>query len=709
VNAAGTSSRRPWRRWLWRGAAAGLLVFAGAGVVGAAAFLADVREAEERLSGTEIRVSPVVLDREDRLLRAFLSPDDKWRLPIEPTEVDPLYWQMLINFEDRRFYEHDGVDLKAFARAFLQAMTTGRIVSGGSTLTMQVARLLAERQTRSFSTKYDQIVSAIALERIFTKEEILGMYAVRAPFGGNLEGVRAASLTWFGKEPTRLTPAEAALLVALPQSPEGRRPDRFGEAARRARTRVLARAVEGGVLGIEDAKAAKTEKMPARWRAVPRYAPHRSQAAVLDAPDRIIHRLTIDRDLQARLEAMLRRQAGSFPRAVSAAVLVADHRTGEILAALGSTDLLNEERDGHVDMTLATRSPGSTLKSFIYGLAFEDRIAHPESLINDLPVDVAGYRPTNFDMSYQGAVTARQALQLSLNTPSVRLLEAVGPSKLAARLKRAGLALKLPEDETPGLAIALGGAGLTLQDIVGAYASFPRQGKPVSLVIRRDEGELLNERSPRRSVLSAEAAWQVSDILTGLPQPVSDEAHAIAYKTGTSYGYRDAWAIGFDGRFAIGVWVGRADGTPVPKQTGADTAAPILFKAFQSLGPDRTPLPAAPASLTAQAQEDAPPALKTARLTSGQSARAGQGVGITFPPDGSLIDLGIGAGHDGNLAIKLSGGDLPVTVLVDGKPGGTGGRHFSRQIDQSVLQPGYVEVTVIDARGDSSSVRVFVK
>jgi len=697
------------RRWLLRGALAGLLLLICAVGFGAFLFLADVKEAEQRLSRTQIRVSPVVLDRQDRLLRAFLSPDDKWRLPIEPSEVDPLYWQMLINFEDRRFYRHGGVDLRAFARAFWQAMTSGRIVSGGSTLSMQVARLLAERQTRSFSTKYDQIVAAIALERLYTKDEILGFYALRAPFGGNLEGVRAASLTWFGKEPNRLTPAEAALLVALPQSPEGRRPDRFGDAAKRARARVLERAVEGGVLGTEDAEAAKSEIMPARWRAVPRYAPHRSQAAVLDAPDRAVHRLTIDRDLQARLEAMLRRQAGAFPPAVSAAVLVADHQTGEVLAALGSTDLLNEARDGHVDMTLATRSPGSALKSFIYGLAFEDRIAHPESLIEDRPVDVAGYRPTNFDMSYQGAVTAREALQLSLNTPSVRLLEAVGPSKLAARLKRAGLVLKLPTDETPGLAVALGGAGLTLQDLVGAYASFPRLGKPVSLVIHRAEPEESNDKAAARPILSAEAAWQVTDILSGLPQPVSAESQAIAYKTGTSYGYRDAWAIGFDGRFAVGVWVGRADGTPVPKQTGAEAAAPILFKAFQTLGPDRAPLPPAPESLTKQAQTNAPLALKTARLASRKVASGNQNLSIAFPPDGAVLDLGLERGQEGYLAIKLSGGTLPVSVLFDGRPEETGARHFGRTIDKSVENPGFVTVTVIDAKGDSSSVQVFVK
>ncbi len=707
MGARGTSSTSRWRL-RQRLAIGALLLCAVAGAGAGLKIRSDVRTAERHLAGLQVQVSPVVLDRNDLLLRAFLSPDDKWRLPVGPADVDPLYWRMLIAFEDRRFYSHSGVDPRAFVRAAVQAALNGRIVSGGSTLTMQVARLLDESGTRSLTAKYDQIVSALALERLYTKEEILALYALRAPFGGNLEGVRAASLTWFGKEPDRLTPAQAALLVALPQSPEGRRPDRFGDAARLARNRILDRAVGAGVLSAADAIAAKSERMPKRWRAMPRLAPHRAQAAILAAPQKAVHRLTIDKALQSRLESMLARRAAAFAPHVSAAILVADHQTGEVRAALGSPDLLNEARDGHVDMTLATRSPGSTLKPFIYGLAFEDRIAHPNSLVSDRPVDVSGYKPTNFDLSYQGTVTIREALQLSLNTPSVRMLEAIGPSKLFARLKRAGLRPRLPEGKTPGLAVALGGVGVSLQDLVAAFGALARLGRPLFLSIDAEQSTALAVTGSRgRPVLSAEAAWFVGDILSGLPQPQAADTSAVAYKTGTSYGYRDAWAVGYDGRHVAGVWLGRADGTPVPRQTGADAAAPILFEVFQNLGAERVPLAPPPATLTAEARSTPPEALREARI--GLESKTGNVLGITYPPDGAVVDLGLSSGSKSDLVIKMTGGRLPFFVLFDGRPVPQGGGLYSRTLSRPLPAGGFVEVTVIDSRGDSASVQLFAK
>ncbi|POF28066.1 penicillin-binding protein 1C [Roseibium marinum] len=670
----------------------------------------------------DLSLSVVVLDRDDRLLRAFTSSDDKWRLPVELEEIDPLYFKMLLAFEDRRFFDHGGIDVRALVRSALQSVRAGRIVSGGSTLTMQVARLLDEAPTRTFRRKYEQFLKAVQLERSLSKQDILRLYALRAPFGGNLEGIRAASLTWFGKEPGRLTPAEVALLIALPQSPEARRPDRFPDNARAARNRVLARAASAGVLTREDAMSAAAEPVRARRHSMPFLAPHESREARLTGPPlKPVHRLTIDADLQAALEKLSRQKIGSYPKPVSMAILVADHRNGEILASVGAPDLLDNARQGHVDMTRAFRSPGSTLKPFIYGLAFEEGIGLPESYIDDRPTDIGGYKPTNFDQAYQGTVTLREALQLSLNTPAVQLLEAVGPARLMARLKRAGVRPVLEKGAAPGLAIGLGGLGLTLRDLTQLYASLARQGEPVSLSVCRAEcdRDSIPYMGPdtglgqTADVLSRKSAWLVSDILSGLPQARGTEASHIAYKTGTAYGYRDAWAVGYDGRYVVSVWLGRPDGTPVPGETGAGAAVPVLFEIFQKLGPGRRPLPEAPPEVLQAANREVPAPLRYARLPGRhEAARFADALRISYPPDGAELDLGLGAPGSGEpqaqpLVVKLKGGAGPFSVLINGTPLDEKARRH--QLVWHPDAPGFLNVTILDANGESAGITVFLR
>lgn len=661
----------------------------------------------------DLPLSTVVLDRDDRLLRAFTSADDKWRLPVDFDAVDPLYFRMLLAFEDKRFYDHGGIDPGAFVRSALQSLRHGRIVSGGSTLTMQVARLLDEQPTKSLTRKYEQLLRAVQLENRFSKKDILRLYVLRAPFGGNLEGLRAASLTWFGKEPGRLTPAEAALLVALPQSPEGRRPDRSADRAIEARNRVLRVAAQNGVLTAEEAASAAAEPLRAHRHAMPLLAPHESREARTQAPHKQIHRLTIDRELQTTLESLAQRKVGVMPRPVTLAILVADHSTGEILASIGAPDLLDTAREGHVDMTRATRSPGSTLKPFIYGLAFEEGIGLPDSFIVDRATDIAGYQPTNFDQSYQGTVTLREALQLSLNTPAVKLLEAVGPARLIARLKRAGVQPVMEKGVSPGLAISLGGLGLSLRDLTQAYAALARGGSPVALTVCREEcGAPAGSTAPV-PVLSDKAAWLVSDILQGLPQPRSAEAFHIAYKTGTAYGYRDAWAVGFDGRHVVAIWSGRADGTPVPGKTGASAAVPILFEVFQALGPALTPLPPAPPEALEALKRDLPAPLRFARLPQRRGTTpATDRLHISYPPDGAELELGVAAQGGGTggtqpLVVKFKGGVGPFSFLVNGRP--LARRQSDRQL---VWQPdvsGFADVTVLDAEGNSAGITVLLR
>ncbi|MEP2707351.1 MAG: penicillin-binding protein 1C [Roseibium sp.] len=661
----------------------------------------------------DLPVSTVVLDRKDKLLRAFISRDEKWRLPVELSDIDPLYIKMLLAFEDKRFRDHSGVDVRALARAALQSVKAGRIVSGGSTLTMQVARLLEEAPTKTLARKYEQILKAVQLEAAVSKDDILRLYILRAPFGGNLEGVRAASLTWFGKEPKRLTPAEAALLVALPQSPEARRPDRFPKKARLARNRVLARAISAGVLPEEEAESAASEPVRTKRYTMPFHAAHESRHARLAELGKTVHRLTLDRVLQSKLEDVTRRRISSHPAPVSMAMIVADHQSGEILASLGSPDLLDAARQGHVDMTRAIRSPGSTLKPFIYGLAFEEGIGLPESLIVDRPTDIGGYKPTNFDMAYQGTVTLREALQLSLNTPAVQLLEAVGPARLIARLKRAGVRPVLNARVAPGLAVGLGGLGLSLRDLVSAYAALANKGSSTDLGICRHECSS-NPPSTRSElpVLSFKATWQIGDVLSGLPQSRKAGDTPIAYKTGTAYGYRDAWAIGFDGKYVVGVWFGRPDGSPVPGQTGASVAVPILFEAFQKLGVDRIPLPKAPDGLetqTAGVSATLPEPLRYARVENRPSMNGhAKQLQITYPPEGAEILMENESVAEATpLIIKVEGGQRPYRLLVNGSP--VSRRHQTKQLQWKDPEPGFADLMVLDAKGNSSRVAVSLK
>ncbi|MFN5721651.1 MAG: transglycosylase domain-containing protein, partial [Bradyrhizobium sp.] len=305
---------------------------------------------------------------------------------------------------DTRFYEHQGIDPVALSRAGFQLLPRGHMFSGGSTFTLQLARLIEPRHQRSVYAKLRQMVRAVELERQLSKDQILDLYLALAPFGGNLEGVRAASIAYFGKEPRRLSLAEAALLVALPQSPERRRLDRYPEAAHAARDRVLDRMVEDGVVSKDDAAQARAAAVPRLRKQIPILAPHSSDQAVATMKDSPVIKLTLDSTLQRNLEALARDRAIAQGPDVSVAIVVVDNETGDVLARVGSADYFDERRAGQVDMTRAIRSPGSTLKPFIYGLAFEDGFVHPDSLIEDRPIRFGSYAPENFDMTFQGTL-----------------------------------------------------------------------------------------------------------------------------------------------------------------------------------------------------------------------------------------------------------------------------------------------------------------
>jgi penicillin-binding protein 1C len=653
------------------------------------------------------QLSVTVLDRHGQLLRAFTTEGGRWRLPVETSEVDQRYLAMLLAFEDRSFRSHFGVDLLAMGRAVLQLGQHGRVISGGSTISMQVARLIEGEHDRTLAGKLRQIIRALQLEAMLSKDEILRIYLRLAPFGGNLEGVRAASLAYFGKEPRRLSVGEAALLVALPQSPELRRPDRSPGAARRARDRVLARLAAAGTISASEAERATQEFVPQARAEFPKLAPHLAEVELGRAPNENVHRLTLDRDLQASLEALARAHARGLGDRLSAAILAVDHRTGEVLAHVGSSDYFDEARLGAIDMTGAVRSPGSTLKPVIYGLAFEAGLAHPETLIEDRPARFGTYAPKNFDEDFHGTVTIRQALQQSLNIPAVKALNAVGPSRLVGHFRRIGLSPVLGGAGEATLAIALGGIGLTLADLTQIYAALARGGEAVSLSYRQGAGSTTGQRPAEvaaRVLLSPVAAWYVTDILKDSPPPDSAFGGRIAYKTGTSYGYRDAWAVGYDGRYTIAVWVGRADGSSTPGLTGRTAAAPLLFDAFHRLSPMRAALPRPPAGAIVAGGVGLPPPLKRFDR-SGEERMSGPfldpPVAIAFPLDRSEVEVVEG---ETPLVLKAEGGALPLIWMADGAPIAVEG-----DARQALWRPdgrGFVRLSVIDAKGRVDRVTV---
>ena len=644
-----------------------------------------------------------VVDARGRPLRSYLGADGMHRLRTTVDQVDPRYLAMLLAFEDKRFRRHPGVDPLALARAVAQAAVHGRVVSGASTLTMQAARLLQPRP-RTLAAKLVEMFRALQLERRFSKDEILSIYLTLAPFGGNVEGVNAAAASWFGRPAARLGAGEAALLVALPRSPSRLRPDRYPAEARAARELVLARVGAASGYDRDVLQVAAREPLPATLRPLPFLAPHLADRLVRERPAASLVEARIDGDLQRQLEARAEIWAGALGPRVSLAVLVVENAGRDVRAYLGSAGFADRLREGQVDAVTALRSPGSTLKPFIYGLAFDRGLAHPATLVEDAPRQFGDYAPANFMDDYHGEVTLAEALWLSLNVPAVALLERLGPVAFAERLGRAGVRLGFPEpSQRPGLAMALGGVGITLEDLVRLYAALADDGRARRLrYLAADRDGPLGP-----ALLRPRARWQVGEILRRLPPParqlpdaVRPTSRRIAFKTGTSYGFRDAWAVGFTADHTVGVWVGRPDGAPNPGHFGASTAAPLLFQVFELL-----PNPAAPprpptAGISVDA-EALPPGLRRLGPGAARAADAGPPPRIVFPLDRTALSWRPGAPP---LTLAAEGGRRPLTWLVDGQPLLRSGR--GRDAAWTPDGPGFSDLVVVDADGRRAGARV---
>ena len=599
-------------------------------------------------------VGSEMVDRNGRTVALLPAPGGIWRFRTSVDDVAPVLIETLVATEDRHFWSHPGVDPLALARATFQDLRAGRVVSGGSTLTMQVARLLEPRR-RTWRAKLIEIGRALQLEARFSKREILGMWLTLAPYGGNLEGVRAGALAWFATSPRALEPAQAALLVAIPRRPEALRPDRHALRARALRDRILH--ADGG-------------DVPSRRIALPRHAA--VQMAALAHGPRVA--TTLDLPLQIALERLAAEHLQTLPERASLAIVVADAPSREI-RALVSGGGRPEARGGFLDLTRAVRSPGSAMKPFIYAMAFADGLAGPETRLADLPRRFGGYAPENFDRSFAGDVTAAEALRRSLNLPAVALLDRVGPLRFAATLKAAGVSLRLPPGADASLPLALGGAGITLRQLAGLYAALATDGTSGPLRLAADEAI-----APRVPLLQPAAAATIADVLT---QPFPDRLQSsVAWKTGTSWGNRDAWALGFDTRSVVGVWIGRPDGTPLPGATGHDAALPLLSRVFDLL-------PANPR----------PPSPERRREAATVQADA---LRLLFPPSGAVV-----SGDEGPIVIRAMGGRRPLTFLVDGTP--LAASPARREAAWSPAGPGFYRVTILDADGATARAGVRVR
>jgi penicillin-binding protein 1C len=640
--------------------------------------------------------SPVVLDQDGQWLRAFTTQEGRWRLAARLDEVDPELLKRVVGVEDARFRLHPGVDPIALARATLAYARSGRISQGGSTITMQLARLLEPRE-RTLLSKVIEIIRAVQIERRWTKDQILEAYLTMAPYGGNLEGVRAASRAYFRRDPTALSESEMALLVALPQAPEARRPDRKPDAAKKARDRVLDLFAARGLTSPALAAEGKADPLPPRTP-FPVIAAQFAQTRVNAASGQgAVVRTTIDRPLQQSLETLAAQSLAGEDEKVSIAIVVVEVDGRRVRASVGGAP---GKAGAFLDLTRAVRSPGSTLKPFVYALAMDDGVAAPSTMVEDMPRRFGGYLPENFDKRFRGEVRVAEALQHSLNLPAVAALERVGSGRFEAALKASGARVILPRtpEVEPGLALALGGVGMTLNDLAMLYAGLGDGGMMAPL-----------STDPRRIQLGGyrftrpETAEKILGILAATPSPagrapsqIVEGAPVVAFKTGTSYGFRDAWAIGVGQGYAVGVWLGRPDGAPRPGVMGRTGALPILFDVFDRLHPGgATPM-------QAWLRDGAAPGV--ARLDTAATEAAPR---ILFPPDGAEVLAQSFGPQARGFAMAAQGGRAPLRWFIDGDPITTGDAS-----GRTIWRPeaaGFYQVSIVDAEGRRASARVRVR
>lgn len=618
-------------------------------------------------------VSSVLRDRDGEIMHIASVEDGRVRLPANLDRIDPAFIEALVAMEDKRFYSHVGFDPMAIGRAIKSNLSAGKVVSGASTITQQLGRQYRPRP-RTVPTKLVEALEAVRLDLRVSKTEQLERYLTRISYGSNIEGIEAATRLWLGKSPRYLSTDEIAFLLALPQSPEARRPDRNPIAAKAGRDRILDRMASEGLIDLQMAETAKTQLVPTERQPLP----NRDLLAHQTFGDGIS---TLDAAEQARVARVLSDWTRKRPVPVNAAAMIVHLPTREVRTLVGTG--ARDHAGGWIDMTDRVRSPGSTLKPFIYAMAQDDGALDLESEVRDAPTRFGAYRPENFTRRYHGTVTVREALQHSLNVPAVTALHAVGADRFRAALAAAGPQARgrIGDTKGEGLALALGGTGLSARDLAVLYTALGNGGEAGPLRFKPDAPE-----GGTYQLVSRETADAVVDALRGAPVPKGfanmSGVGRIAYKTGTSYGFRDSWAAGLAGDYAIIVWTGRPDGAPRPGSTGRGSAAPLLFDIAAPL-------------ITPESNHrlsDAPYALKTV------AAQTDRGPIILFPADGTDVlesDRGLSISVDSDESVKL---------FVSGEP-------VRREAGLAVWRPqspGFYRVSAVDALGRSTSANIRV-
>ncbi|MFT5147905.1 MAG: penicillin-binding protein 1C [Flavobacteriales bacterium] len=537
----------------------------------------------------EVKVdySTLVTDKNDKVLHAFLNNDDKWRMYIEPDEISDLLKEAFLEKEDKYFYYHPGVNPFAILRAVFNNIVTGRRTSGASTITMQVARLLNPK-ARTYQNKFIEIVQAFQLEMKYSKDEILNLYLNLVPYGGNIEGVKAMSVLCLDKLPLQLSLSECVALSIIPNTPNSLLAGKHNERINRAKNEWVTRHLENEAFPLEQLKDALKEDFIGERKDAPKEAPHLSLRLSRANRDRANLKATIDINTQKKVEKLV----SDYSRSLSyrgihnSSVMIIDNQTGNVLAYVGSSDFNDKEHAGQVDGISAIRSPGSTLKPFLYGLAMDVGLITPNSKLLDVPINFQGYEPENYDGEFHGSVTAKHALAHSLNIPAVKLLDGYSTKAFVKDLHNAGFAQISADKNKLGLSLILGGCGVSLEDLCGLYAAFSREGKGVN--IKYLDGAV--DEAVADTLLSPSASSLLSDMLLDVSRPDLPSSWrntlnlpAVAWKTGTSYGRKDAWSIGYNKEITIGVWVGNFDGTGVPEMSGSTSAAPLLFQLFNTM------------------------------------------------------------------------------------------------------------------------------
>lgn len=535
-----------------------------------------------------VSYSTMITDKKGNLLHAYLTPDEKWRMKTDLHEISPLLRKTIVAKEDRYFFSHPGINVFAMARAGFNNLVSGRRTSGASTITMQVARSLSPRK-RTVAAKLIEMFRALQLELKYSKKEILQLYLNLVPYGGNIEGVKAAAYLYFQKSPDHLSLAEITALSIIPNRPSSLVIGKNNDLIVQERNKWLRRFAADGVFSKKEIEDALAEPLLARRQEVPRLIPHLAYRLKSSFNTHSIT-ATIDRNTQLKIEKL----TADYVRTLSlnninnAAVMVMDNQTRDVIAYVGSQDFYDSAHAGQVNGVAAIRQPGSTLKPLLYGLCMDEGLLTPKMTINDVPVNYSGYAPENYDQKFHGAVTLEYALEHSLNIPSVKMLQQLGKDKLIHRLSLAGFRQVAKDQNKLGLSMILGGCGTSLEELTGLFSAFANNG---------------NYRAPRfvdapaagtpTQVLSPAAAFMVTTILSKISRPdfplnwqATEHMPKIAWKTGTSYGRRDAWSIGYNQRFTVGVWVGNFSGTAVAELSGANTATPLLFKIFNSIDYD---------------------------------------------------------------------------------------------------------------------------